>query len=109
MSESASAFRELRLAAGYTKIPQLAAKLGVYVQSVYSWDRGQRPSWASIVQLSPVLGVDAAELVRVLWKEKVGDPCECGCGSKKVFPTDFPDSRQLAFERSARLSLRDSG
>jgi transcriptional regulator with XRE-family HTH domain len=83
---SESAFRELRLAAGYT-LEGLAQILDVDRNTVSYWDRSRwRPSWRPMPRLAQVFGIDPVEAVRLLWNESVGDRCPCGCSGEKVFP-----------------------
>jgi transcriptional regulator with XRE-family HTH domain len=50
-----SAFRELRLAAGYATVPALAAKLGIAQELVYGWEYGNRPPWRIPYKVSRTL------------------------------------------------------
>jgi hypothetical protein len=82
---SHSAFHELRLAAGFG-VTQLANVLAVPISSLKFWDyRGVRPQWRYMPALAQFFGIDLAEAVKLIWKETVGDRCEC-CGGEKIFP-----------------------
>jgi len=94
-----SAFSELRLAAGYETVTALALKSGIARKTLFSWERGHRPPWRYMTQLAEILNTDTKELAKLIWQDIPEDLCSCGCGGKKVFPTDFPQARHLAVER----------
>jgi DNA-binding PadR family transcriptional regulator len=48
-------------------------------------------------QLRDVLDRELPELVEKLWREKIGDPCLCRCGGRKIFPDD-PNAIKLVIE-----------
>ena len=82
MTQSVSAFRELRLAAGLTR-PRIANSLQVPLSRVNDWNqRGYRPKWRHMPALSHLFGISTAEAIRRIWGETVGDLCPCGCGGR---------------------------
>ena len=84
--------------AGFNTVRSLAEQLGVALSQVVEWGRGrQRPMWRHVAKLADALGVSVEEVVTGIWGESLGDPCSCGCGGKKIFPTD-PTSRKLLIE-----------
>jgi hypothetical protein len=87
-----------RVRAGYKTVRSLAEQLGVALSQVVEWGRGpQRPMWRHVAKLADALGASVEEVVTGVWGESLGDPCPCGCGGKKIFPTD-PTSRKLLIE-----------
>ena len=100
-------FYNARLRAGFPNAALLAQRLGVPKGTVYQWERGSaapspsfRPPARLMPQIADALKVPLPEAIEALWKEKVGDPCPCGCGGKKVFPDpdQFPGARALVIE-----------
>jgi DNA-binding XRE family transcriptional regulator len=76
----------------------LTQQIGVPKSTVYQWQRGRgRPPWRLMPQIADALAVPLPQLVEVLWMEKAGDPCPCGCAGTKVFPEN-PEARTLAIE-----------
>ncbi len=95
-------FYKARVAAGCGNAASLAQRLGVPKVTLCQWERGSadaspshRPAAQQMLKLRGALGVDLPELVNKLWREDIGDPCPCGCGGKKVFPEEFPQTHQL--------------
>lgn len=98
LQNSHSAFRELRLAAG-CGVTQLANLLGVPISSLKFWEyRGVRPQWRYMPALAQFFGIDLAEALKLIWKETVGDRCDC-CGGEKIFP-DKPRAIHLHVKRT---------
>lgn len=94
LRNSRSWFCRTRRSNGFRTVAGLAQKLGVPKGTVHQWECGSahrppsyRPPWKHILNLRDALGVELKELVKRLWGEKVGDPCPCGCGGRKTFPT----------------------
>ena len=82
-----SAFRELRLAAGY-RITQLARELNADRNAVSKWDRALwKPRWRNMPTLARIFGIDLEQAAAAIWNERVADLCSCGCGGLKVLPT----------------------
>jgi hypothetical protein len=104
MSDSTSAFRELRLAAGV--LPSEIAKVSdVPTATVRDWDgRGTRPQWRYMPSLAQVFGIELTKAVTYLWKETPGDRCSCGCGGEKVFPT-YERAIHLYVKRTCRCGI----
>ena len=98
-------FYRARVRAGFPNAALLAQRLGVPKGTVYNWERGSaephpshRPPWWLMPKIAEALGVPVNELVEKLWKEKIGDPCPCGCSGVKIAPDGFPQARELAIE-----------
>jgi hypothetical protein len=73
-------------------------ELGAAKTTVNSWKQGSRPQARFMPKIAVSLNLPFETLVEALWKERVGDPCPCGCGGKKVFPVKFPTARTLFIE-----------
>jgi hypothetical protein len=82
-----SAFRDLRLAAGF-ELAQIAKAANVNRGTVWRWDCGDRPRWKFMPQLAEFFGIELVEAVKQLWGETIGDPCPCGCSGRKSAPAN---------------------
>ena len=94
LRNSHSWFCRTRRGAGFRTVAGLAQELGVPKITVFQWEWGSahrppsnRPQWEQMLRLKDSLHVQLGELVGHLWGEKVEDPCPCGCGGRKTFPT----------------------
>jgi DNA-binding XRE family transcriptional regulator len=95
-------FRELRLAAGYEPT-QLAKDLNTSRQTILQWDHGHRPQWQYMPSVAQYFGIDLAEALKLIWKETVGDHCDC-CGGEKIFP-DKPRAIHPPVKRTCRCGI----
>src|SRR5437870_1968231 len=73
-------------------------ELGASRTTIQPWRRGGRPQARFMPKIAETLNLSLVTVVEVLWREKIGDPCQCGCGGKKVFPEKFPTARKLVIE-----------
>jgi DNA-binding XRE family transcriptional regulator len=108
--------RNTRTAAGFKTRASLARPVGVSTDSVSKWEGGKAlPLWERVAAIADELKVPRSAAVEGIWKEKVGDPCPCGCGGEKVlpdpsqwpndaFPVDF-DVEQLRHARMLPIML----
>lgn len=94
LRNSNSWFCRTRRSNGFRTVAELAQKLAIPKTTVYQWEHGSErhppsncPAWNYMPKLADIFGVPLEELVERLWGEKVGDPCPCGCGGRKTFPT----------------------
>ena len=99
-SSSLSSFRKLRLEADFLP-SEIAKTLNVPVSTVKFWDqRGYRPQWRYMPGLAQLFRIETPELVKLIWREIVGDHCDC-CGGEKIFP-DRPRAIHLPVKRTCR-------
>ena len=81
-------------------------EIGASIVTVWAWRRrNSRPQARFIPAIAKVLGWALSDVVEALWGEKIGDPCPCGCGGKKVFSLKWPYTRMLAIEITCECGL----
>ena len=89
MVEGASWLREKRLMAGIRTETELAQRMSTSVTTVSDWEREKtKPQWAYVEPLATALGTTPSDVFASLWKEQLGDPCDCGCGGLKIAPAN---------------------
>ena len=69
---------------------QLSKSLGYALNSVKDWVDGKRQAqYGHVMSLAEFFHEDLITLETLLLGEKTGDPCPCGCGGKKIRPTNL--------------------
>jgi len=78
---------------------QRRGELGASTTTISLWQNGHsRPQVRFMPKIAEILNVPLSEVVQAFWKEKIGDPCPCGCPGKQVFSEKRPNATTLAIE-----------
>jgi hypothetical protein len=86
----------------------LMDRLGVSRATICLWQRGlTRPPWKALPQIAEMINVPLSEVVKMLWRETVGRPGKCGCGTT-VYPSD-PTAITLDLEIPCAQCRRPEG